>query len=139
MSKAVAAHLLADGRPRLAIGGFWDLELTRNPGGAFGIVPQSTLLFFLATLLIVGGVVVWGVRSGPAPLALGLGAGGGLGNLIDRVTRAPGGLQGRVVDFIHFHFWPTFNLADSAIVIGVGLLILHELRPRPEPRSPEAS
>ena len=55
----------------------------------------------------------------------------------DRVTRAPGGLQGRVVDFIHFHFWPTFNLADSAIVIGVGLLILHELRPRP--RSPVAS
>ena len=135
-SKAVAAHLLADGRPRLAIG-FWDLELTRNPGGAFGILPQSTLLFFLATLVIVGGVVVWGVRSGQAPLALGLVAGGGLGNLIDRVTRAPGGLQGRVVDFIHFHFWPTFNLADSAIVIGVGLLILHELRPRP--RSPVAS
>ena len=89
MSKAVAAHVLADGRPRLAIGGFWDLELTRNPGGAFGILPQSTLLFFLATLLIVGGVVVWGVRSGQAPLALGLVAGGGLGNLIDRVTRAP--------------------------------------------------
>jgi len=139
VSKAVAAHLLADGRPRLAIGGFWDLELTRNPGGAFGILPQSTLLFFLATLLIVGGVVVWGARSGQAPLALGLVAGGGLGNLIDRVTRAPGGLQGRVVDFIHFHFWPTFNLADSAIVIGVGLLILSELRPRPQPRSPEAS
>ena len=139
VSKAVAAHLLADGRPRLAIGGFWDLELTRNPGGAFGILPQSTLLFFLATLLIVGGVVVWGVRSGQAPLALGLVAGGGLGNLIDRVTRAPGGLQGRVVDFIHFHFWPTFKLADSAIVIGVGLLILHELRPRSQPRSPEAS
>ncbi len=139
MSKVAAAHLLADGRPRLAIGGFWDLELTRNPGGAFGILPQSTLLFFLATLLIVGGVVVWGVRSGQAPLPLGLIAGGGLGNLIDRVTRAPGGLQGRVVDFIHFHFWPTFNLADSAIVIGVGLLILHELRPRPQPRSPEAS
>ena len=137
MSKAVAAHLLADGRPRLAIGGFWDLELTRNPGGAFGILPQSTLLFFLATLLIVGGVVVWGVRSGQAPLALGLVAGGGLGNLIDRVTRAPGGLQGRVVDFIHFHFWPTFNLADSAIVIGVGLLVLSELRLRPP--APEAS
>jgi len=139
VSKAVAAHLLADGRPRLAIGGFWDLELTRNPGGAFGILPQSTLLFFLATLLIVGGVVVWGLRSGQAPLALGLVAGGGLGNLIDRVTRAPGGLQGRVGDFIHFLFWPTFNLADSAIVIVVGLLILSELRPRPQPRSPEAS
>ena len=42
--------------------------------------------------------------------------------------RSPGGLQGRVVDFIHFHFWATFSLADSAIVIGVGLLILTEFR-----------
>ena len=133
VSKALAAHVLADGSPRLPVGGFWDLELTRNAGGAFGILPQSPLLFFLATLVIVGGVVVWGVRSGHAPVALGLVAGGGIGNLIDRVTRAPGGLQGRVVDFIHFHFWPTFNLADSAIVIGVALLILSELRARPSP------
>jgi signal peptidase II len=135
VSKVLAAHLLADGRPHLPVGGFWDLELTRNPGGAFGILPQSTLLFFLATLLIVGGVLVWGLRSGQAPLPLGLIAGGGLGNLIDRVTRAPGDLQGRVVDFIHFHFWPTFNLADSAIVIGVALLILNELRPHPSETS----
>lgn len=136
VSKALAAHFLADGQPHLPVGGFWDLELTRNPGGAFGILPKSPLLFFLATLVIAGGVVVWGLRSGHAPLALGLVAGGGLGNLIDRLTRAPGGWQGHVVDFIHFHFWPTFNLADSAIVIGVGLLILSEVRPRPSP-SPE--
>jgi signal peptidase II len=135
VSKAIAAHILADGRPRLPVGGFFDLELTRNPGGAFGILPQSPLLFFLATVVIVGGVLAWGLRSSQAPLALGLVAGGGLGNLIDRLVRAPGGLQGRVVDFIHFHFWPTFNLADSAIVIGVGLLILFELRHSASPNT----
>jgi signal peptidase II len=135
VSKALAAHLLADGRPRFGVGGFFDLELTRNPGGAFGILPQSPVLFFLATVVIVGGVLVWGLRWGRAPVALGLVTGGGLGNLIDRVVRAPGGLQGRVVDFIHFHFWPTFNLADSAIVIGVGLVILFELQHSSSPNT----
>lgn len=130
IAKALAARLLASGRTALKICGVFDLQLTRNPGGAFGILPRSPVLFFLATAVIVGAVLIWGIRTGQAPVALGLVAGGGLGNLIDRVARAPGGLQGKVVDFIHFHFWPTFNLADSAIVIGVALLILVELRPK---------
>ncbi|GAC1363635.1 MAG: hypothetical protein NVSMB32_05390 [Actinomycetota bacterium] len=130
VSKALAASLLASGQPALPVGGFFDLQLTRNPGGAFGILASSTLLFFLATIVIVAAVLVWGLRTGQAPLALGLVAGGGLGNLLDRIFRSPGGLHGKVVDFIHFHFWPTFNLADSAIVIGVGMLIVLELRPR---------
>lgn len=129
-AKCLAAHLLASGRPALAVGGFFDLQLSHNPGGAFGILAGRPLLFVVSTLLIVGAILVWGIRSGRMPVALGLVAGGGAGNLLDRILRAPGGLQGRVVDFIHFHFWPTFNLADSAIVIGVGLLILGELRPQ---------
>jgi signal peptidase II len=129
VTKAIAVVWLGSGRAVLAVGRVFDLQLTRNPGGAFGILPSSPLVFFLATAVIVGGVLVWGLRSGQAPVPLGLVAGGGLGNLIDRVVRAPGGLQGRVIDFVHFHFWPTFNLADSAIVVGVGLLILFELRP----------
>jgi len=130
VTKALAASLLASGPPARIVRGVLDLELTRNPGGAFGILPQSPLLFFLATVVIVAAVLVWGLRTGQAPVALGLIAGGGLGNLIDRVARAPGGLQGRVVDFIHVPFWPTFNVADSAIVVGVGLLVILELRPR---------
>lgn len=129
-SKALAAGLLASGRPVLAVASFFDLQLTRNPGGAFGILPSSPVLFFLATVVIVGGVLAWGLASGAAPVPLGLVAGGGLGNLVDRLVRDPGGMQGRVVDFIHFHFWPTFNLADSAIVVGAALLVLVELRPR---------
>ena len=128
ITKVLAARLLASGRPRMGIGGFFDLQLTRNPGGAFGIFANSPLVFFITTLIIVGAVLTWGIRSGTAPVPLGLVAGGGLGNLVDRIARSPGGLQGRVVDFIHFHFWATFNLADSAIVIGVILLILTELR-----------
>lgn len=130
VAKVLAAQLLASGRPMRIFGTLFDLQLTRNPGGAFGILQDQPLLFFAATAVIVTAVLVWGFRSGHAPVALGLVAGGGLGNLIDRVVRAPGGLQGHVVDFIHFRYWPTFNLADSSIVIGVGLLLLFELRPR---------
>ena len=130
VSKALAAHLLASGRPARILGTLLDLQLTRNPGGAFGLFPNSPALFLALTAIIVGAVVVLGVRTGQAPIPLGLVAGGGLGNLIDRVVRAPGHLQGRVVDFIHFRYWPTFNLADSSIVIGVGLLLLVELRRR---------
>ena len=134
VAKALAASLLSSGQPRLMVGGFFDLQLTRNPGGAFGILAGSTLLVFAMTLVIVGVVLVWGLRTGSAPVPLGLVAGGGVGNLVDRVVRAPGGLHGRVVDFIHFHFWPTFNVADSAIVIGVLLLLLTELRSGAHPR-----
>ncbi len=129
-TKALAAELLASGRPARLIGTLLDLQLTRNPGGAFGILQSRPLLFAGATVIIVAGVLFWGFRSGHAPVALGLVAGGGIGNLIDRIVRAPGGLQGHVVDFVHFRYWPTFNLADSSIVIGVGLLLLLELRPR---------
>lgn len=129
VSKALAAHLLASGRPARLLGTLFDLQLTRNPGGAFGILQSRPLLFAAATVIIVAGVLWWGFSSGHGPLALGLVAGGGLGNLIDRIVRAPGGLEGHVVDFIHFRYWPTFNVADSSIVIGVALLLLAELRP----------
>jgi signal peptidase II len=130
VTKALAAHLLASGRPARILGTLLDLQLTHNPGGAFGILQNQPLLFFAATIVIVAGVAVWGFRTGHAPIALGLVAGGGLGNLTDRIVRAPGHLQGHVVDFIHFRYWPTFNLADSSIVVGVALLLLLELRPR---------
>lgn len=129
-SKALAAGLLTPGRPVRLLGRALSLELVRNPGGAFGILPKDPLIFFTATLLIVGGVLVWGLRSGHAPVCLGLVVGGGMGNLIDRLARPPSPLHGQVVDFIHLPMWPTFNLADSSIVVGVGLLIVAELWPR---------
>ena len=50
--------------------------------------------------------------------------GGAIGNLTDRLVRASGFANGTVVDFIHLHLWPTFNVADSCIVIGAGVLVL---------------
>ena len=61
-------------------------------------------------------------------VALGLILGGALGNLTDRVVRGSG-LLGRVIDFIDFHVWPIFNLADSAIVVGAVLLAIASMRP----------
>lgn len=112
------------------LGRFFGLRLTGNPGGAFGILPSSPFFFFLASVAIVGAVLLWGWRSPESPIPLGLVAGGGLGNLVDRMVRPPGMMRGQVVDFIDFSFWPTFNLADSAIVLGVALLLIAGFRSR---------
>jgi signal peptidase II len=61
---------------------------------------------------------------------LGLVLGGAIGNLIDRIFRGPGLLDGEVVDFIDFDFFPTFNVADSAITIGAVLAVLLAIRQR---------
>lgn len=69
------------------------------------------------------------------PILLGLVAGGAIGNLIDRVTRAEDGfLSGAVVDFVDLGWWPVFNVADAAVVCGVvGFVALAWLRPDPDP------
>ncbi|MDP1693999.1 MAG: signal peptidase II [Candidatus Woesearchaeota archaeon] len=90
-------------------------KYTTNTGAAFGILQgQTWLLIFIAVVVIA--VLVY--YSHEYQLALGFLLGGTLGNLLDRV------LQGYVVDFIHVPFWPSFNVADSFNVIGVGLLLL---------------
>ncbi len=128
VAKAIAVDVL-EGRRRVAVvGELFGFRLVRNPGGAFGVLSQAPLLFFAASLLIVVGVLIWGWRCGQYPVALGLIAGGGMGNFIDRLVRPPGPMRGRVVDFIDFSFWPTFNFADVAIVLGVGLLLASEVR-----------
>lgn len=94
-----------------------------NTGAAFGLFRDQSFLFVVIALVVVVSIVVyarylpydrWLVR-----FAIGLQLGGALGNnLIDRPR------QGHVTDFIYFHFWPAFNIADMAIVAGVGLLAL---------------
>jgi signal peptidase II len=80
-------------------------------------------LFATATVVVSVVIVVMSVRIGRASVAaaLGLILGGALGNLTDRALNGPA-LSGHVVDFIDFHVWPVFNLADSAIVVGAILL-----------------
>lgn len=111
------------------------LNLTRmhNTGAAFSMMSSASPLFFIALGLIVGvGVLVWlrMNKTGERLVAIGLVCiqGGALGNVIDRATR------GYVVDFVDFHVgswhWPAFNVADSAIVIGAGLLMLDMVQQR---------
>ena len=93
-----------------------------NSGTAFGLFPDQTFLLIIASFLAIG-FLVYFYRTHSVPniflrLAVGLQLGGAFGNLLDRVR------FGEVVDFIRVGWWPTFNLADSAIVIGIGFLIL---------------
>lgn len=91
-----------------------------NPGAAFGLFPDQGSLFAVIAVIVVVAIVIY-YRFLPAHnwlvrLSLGLQLGGALGNLADRLQ------HGYVVDFIDFKIWPVFNLADMAIVTGVGIL-----------------
>ena len=100
---------------------FLDITHVRNTGIAFGILPGRLEFVTLLTAAAVVWMLVHFARSGARhvlfPVALGLLIGGSVSNLIDRVR------EGYVTDFIHFSHWPTFNLADSFIVVGVVLLL----------------
>jgi signal peptidase II len=94
-----------------------DLQLTYNSGAAFsflqGWAPVLGGLAVVVVVVLLG--AVRRVQSTPLAVALGLVVGGALGNLADRVFRSN---HGSVIDFIALHFWPTFNVADSCIVVG---------------------
>ena len=103
-----------------------DLQLTRNAGAAFGFAAGATIIFTVVAAAVVVFIVRAARKLGSVGWAwsLGLLLGGALGNLADRLFRAPGPLRGHVVDWIHIHHWPVFNLADSAIVVG-GILAVY--------------
>jgi len=91
-----------------------------NSGAAFGLAPAAAYIFLLASIVVSIGLVVYVVRtpgSAWSEAVLGLILGGTIGNGLDRLV------FGTVTDFINFHFWPVFNVADSAVSIGVVLLI----------------
>lgn len=108
---------------------FFIITSHRNRGAAFGILEGQQWFFFVVTVIVVVGIV-WYMNKAKAtrkllPTALGLVLGGAVGNFLDRM------LNGEVVDFLMFNFgsytFPIFNVADSCIVIGVGLIILDTL------------
>jgi signal peptidase II len=114
---------LAGEAPIDVIPGVLSLTYTTNSGGAFGLGRSAPWLFATATVVVSLAIVVMSIRIGRPSVAaaLGLILGGALGNLTDRALNGPA-LSGHVVDFIDFHVWPVFNLADSAIVVGAILL-----------------
>ncbi|MCB5205923.1 signal peptidase II [Methylovorus mays] len=117
----------------LPITSFFDLVRYHNEGAAFSFLSQAggwQRVFFSAIALIASGIILFMLRRHPSQklfcFALALVLGGALGNLYDRLT------LGYVVDFLFFHYqsyyWPAFNVADSAICVGVALLILDSFK-----------
>ncbi|WP_349263775.1 signal peptidase II [Actinocrinis sp.] len=131
VSKVVVAATMTYGSPIRLLGSALQLDYTRNGGAAFSLGGTGYTVVF--TLIAVGVVTVilrlarklFSVRWA---IALGLLLGGALGNLTDRIARAPGVFRGWVVDFIEIPHWPIFNLADSAICVGGALMVLLAFR-----------
>jgi signal peptidase II len=137
ITKAWVVASLADG-PVSIIGDRVELRLSRNPGGAFSILTGFTpLLAVLAAIVAIVLVRVAQRAKDPVMVvALSLVLGGALGNLTDRLFRAPGFLRGEVVDFVRIGAFPSFNVADSAVTVGAVLLLLWGWRDRDERREP---
>ncbi|MBW1991025.1 MAG: signal peptidase II [Deltaproteobacteria bacterium] len=130
LSKLLVVRFMPLGAQLPMIQGFFNLVHTRNRGAAFGLLaglsPTFTWLFFLSTTTLVLLVVAyfwWRLPPRDCPSALGFSLimAGALGNLIDRVR------LGEVIDFLDFYLgryhWPAFNVADSLICLGAGVLI----------------
>ncbi|MGV9925914.1 signal peptidase II [Nocardia rhamnosiphila] len=125
VTKIIVVARIRPGEPVSIIGDFVELVLVRNPGAAFSMATGMTWLLTLIATAVVIGVLRIGRTLRSTLWAIGLGGvlGGALGNLMDRLFRAPGPLQGHVVDFVSVGWWPVFNVADSSIVCGAILLV----------------
>lgn len=131
ITKVIAVAGLEGGEPVRLLGGLVYLQLLRNPGAAFSM---ATGLTWVLAIVAIGVVIaiIWlagRLRSTGWAIGLGLVLAGALGNLVDRIFRAPGPLQGHVVDFVSLfapngEVWPVFNVADSGIVIGGVVIVL---------------
>lgn len=139
-TKALILERFRYGESIPVISGFFNLTYVRNTGAAFGFLAQADPSFrvpFFLMVPMIALVVIWFVfrqvpeRSLYMSSALSLVVSGAIGNLIDRVR------YGYVVDFLDFHWkyqahFPAFNVADSAICVGVGLLMLDLVRGSPD-------
>ena len=123
-TKAWATSGLRDG-PVSIIGSTVEFQLARNTGSAFSLFETVTPLLAVLAVGLVAILVRTLNRTEDLTVlvALALVLGGALGNIADRLFRAPGFLHGAVVDFIKVGSWPTFNVADAAITIGAVLLV----------------
>ncbi len=136
-SKLWAEQNLAPFEPVPVIGDFFRLTLGYNTGVAFGMMANGGMVPLILTGVIIVGLAIWFTKalySGQFPeraaWPVGMLLGGAIGNFLDRLP------DGRVTDFLDVGLgawrWPTFNLADSFILIGVGLLVLATFNHAPE-------
>ena len=129
LTKALVASRFLPGESVPLIPKVLQLTYVQNTGAAFGLFKGQQLVFVAVSVAVVAWIL-WefrrqqGMASRLNLWAAGLVLGGAVGNLIDRLR------LGYVVDFIDVRVWPVFNIGDSAITIGVTLLIWQSLRPR---------
>jgi signal peptidase II len=141
LDQATKALLVAsrEGKPPIRIAGqVLTIYVTRNSGAAFSFAPAATVLF---TCVAVAAAVLIAIkaprlRSAAWAAALGLVLAGSIGNLCDRLIRAPGIGRGAVVDFIELQHFADFNIADSCLTCGVVFIVLLSLRGIPTTEQP---
>ena len=134
ISKIIVVATVQPNQPVRILGGLVYFSLIRNSGAAFSMATGLTWLLALVAIAVVVVIIRMAprLRSTPWAVSLGLVLGGALGNLIDRIFRSPGFLQGHVVDFVsvfgpNAEYFPVFNVADSAITIGGISLVITAL------------
>jgi signal peptidase II len=126
LTKALALAFLVPGETRPLLPNLFHLTLVENEGIAFGLFQGAEQFLFVLITASIFVLILIGFRSAPARIktqaALGLILGGAVGNWVDRLR------VGAVIDFLDFRIWPVFNLADTAITVGVGLFLLDLIR-----------
>lgn len=134
-SKNWAESYLQYREPVRVFGDFLKLSYSTNSGAAFSLFTDATLLLSSLKLAVVGFIIFY-MRNLTSPFwgaALGGLLGGVVGNLYDRAIRPPGVWRGEVIDWIVLPNWPTFNIADSAIVcagIAMTILTMRNIHPK---------
>lgn len=130
ITKIWAEANLEVGFPEDIVGTVLQFNLVYNPGAAFSIFTDATWIFTLFALGFSSAIIVFANRITTIPwkIAAGMGLGGAVGNLIDRIVNEPGIGQGHVVDFIMIPYWPIFNVADSSMSLAVITIIIASLR-----------
>ena len=127
VAKTVAIARLDPQQPIALFGGLVTLQLIRNPGAAFSMGENFTVVLTGVAICALIGVLGWlvpRVRHTGWAVAVGFLLAGITGNLTDRLLREPGPFRGHVVDFIQLPNFAIFNVADIAINVGVWLLLL---------------
>jgi signal peptidase II len=129
-TKVWALGALTPGERTPLLGDLLGLSLVRNSGAALGIASGTTWVFTVAAVVVTVIVLRVARRLGSRgwAVALGLLLGGAVGNLVDRLVREPGVGVGHVIDFIAYADWFVGNVADVAIVVAAGLMMLLGLR-----------
>ena len=129
-TKAIVVATVEGKPPIPLIGHVLNVHVSRNSGAAFSFAPAETVLFTCLAVAMAVLIVtkVPRLRSAGWAAALGLLLAGAVGNLCDRLMRAPGFGRGAVVDFIDLQHFADFNIADSCLTCGAVLAVLLSLR-----------